>query len=237
MKISLSVLVPVFNAQATVGSLVSQLLDVLAEMTHRFELVVIDNGSTDATAEVISELALLYPQMSRVVLPSRSDWAIVARAGLRHSSGEVVLHRSETCRAGMSGLSELWQAMRLGDVAVIRPRESAALGSIPPLPHDERPNVPDWQMVRRCTLDGWLRTKSSRDWVSFLGARGYAVQELDPRSLGSRAEPRPHGGLRLPAAEHSRPHMAASHGAATKSSHPTRRPNYLDRIKAFALGE
>ncbi|HVX10881.1 MAG TPA: glycosyltransferase [Pirellulales bacterium] len=251
MKISLSALLPVFNNQATVGSLVSPLLDVLAEFTHRFEIVVIDNGSTDATAEVLAELALPYPQINRVVLPRRSDWASVVRAGLKHSTGEIVLHRSERCQSGTAGLSELWQAMRLGDVAVIRPRETAALGSIPPLPPEGGAIEPDWQMVRRCALDGWMRTKSSRDWVSFLAARGFAVQEIDPRTLGPRFAPRPNGGLRLPVAlEYARATAAAAQArsaqpAATPApspgapSHtrPTRRPNYLDRIKAFALGE
>lgn len=227
MKISLSALVPIHNCQATIASLVSHLLEHLAELTNRFELVIIDNGSTDATAEVIADLALLYPQTSRLVLPSYSDWASVVRAGLRHSSGEIVLHRSETCQSGMSGLNGLWQAMRLGDVAVVRSPQAATLGSIPALPLENR--SPDWQMVRRCALDGWLRTRSNRDWVSFLGARGYAVQEVDGRNP-SRGLPHANVGLKLPAAEAPRP-------AAAVGKRPTRRPNYLDRIKAFALGE
>lgn len=232
MKISLSALLPVYNSQATIGPLVAQLLEHLAEITYRFELVVIDNGSTDATAEVVAELALLYPQMSRIVLPERDDWAGVVRAGLRQSSGEIVLHRSEKCQSGLSGLNGLWEAMRLGDVAVIRSGVPATLGSIPALPREHEPAEADWQMVRRCALDGWLRTRSNRDWASYLSARGYAVQEIDSRHV-SRHLPRPNVALRLPAAgEHARPHLAASH-----THRPTRRPNYLERIRAFAFGE
>lgn len=226
LKISLSALVPVYNCQTTVASLVSHLLEHLAELTNRFELLVIDNGSTDATAEVIADLAVVYPQTGRLVLPCRSDWASVVRAGLRHSSGEIVLDRSQGCQSGMSALTGLWQAMRLGDVAVVR-SQPAMLGSIPPLPLENR--APDWQMVRRCALDGWLRTRSNRDWVSFLAARGYAVQEVDARNT-SRDLPSANIGLKLPAAEAIWP-------AAAVGKRPTRRPNYLDRIKAFALGE
>ncbi|HEX7375873.1 MAG TPA: glycosyltransferase [Pirellulales bacterium] len=226
MKISLSALVPVHNCQATVAPLVSHLLEHLAELTNRFELVIIDNGSTDATAEVIADLAVIYPQTSRLVLPGHSDWASVVRAGLRHSSGEIVLDRHEACQSGMSGLEGLWQAMRLGDVAVIRSPHAATLGSIPALPLEHRP--PDWQMVRRCALDGWLRTRSNRDWMSFLAARGYGVQEIAARGAG-RELPSAHVGLKLTAAADPRP--------VAIGKRPTRRPNYLDRIKAFALGE
>jgi hypothetical protein len=230
LKISLSALVPVCNSQSTVGLLVSQLLDVLSELTHRFELVVIDNGSTDSTAEVLGDLAILYPQVTRVALPERVECPAMLRAGLRNSSGEVVLYRSETCRSGLGGLVELWQALRLGDIAIVRGRAFGSLGSIPALPNEHSVDEPDWQMVRRHVLDGWLRTRSSRDWVGFLSARGYAVQEIDPRLFGSRPS-RPMA-IKLPATTEHRPNVAAGHG-----SRPTRRPNYLDHLKAFALGE
>jgi hypothetical protein len=229
LKISLSALIPVCNGQSTLAPLVSQLLDVLSELTHRFELVVIDNGSTDSTAEVIAELAVLYPQVSRIVMPQRAGLAAVLRAGLQGSLGELVLYRSESCRTGLGAVGELWQAVQVGDIAVIRSRPFASLGSIPPLPNDQPAEESDWQMVRRQVLDGWLRTQSSRDWPEFLAARGFAVQEIDPCLVGSRPL-RP--AVKLPAASEPRTHVAASH-----ASRPTRRPNYLDRIKAFALGE
>src|SRR5487761_1180905 len=225
LKISLSALVPVYNGQSTVGSLISQLLDLLSELTDRFELVAIDNGSTDATAEVIADLALLYPQLCRVVMPRRADRAAVLRTGLEYSTGDIVLARGQGCATGLSGLTDLWRALRLGDIAVIRPQASTSLGSIPALPSEQPLDEPDWQMAQRCVLDGWLRTRSNRDWAGFLAARGFAIQEIDPRSCGSRPMAHATVGLKLPAAvEHSRPHIAVTHG-----SRPTRRPNYLDR--------
>ncbi|HET6879388.1 MAG TPA: glycosyltransferase, partial [Pirellulales bacterium] len=232
MKISLSALAPVYNCQATVGLLASQLLEHLAELSYRFELVIIDNGSTDATAEVISDLAVLYPQLSRVVLAERSSWAEVVRAGLRQSSGEIVLHRSEHCRSGFSSLPGLWQAMRLGDVAVVRPARPSTLGLIPPLPLEDEAVESDWQMVRRCALDGWMRTRSKRDWVSFLTARGYAVQEIDARNRAAHVLPQPKMAVQPGAC------VAAAQPHAEKTGHrPTRRPNYLDRLRSFAWGE
>ncbi|HVA50718.1 MAG TPA: glycosyltransferase [Pirellulales bacterium] len=232
MKTSLSALVPVTNSQSTVGPLVSQLLEVMSELTDRFELLVIDNGSTDATAEVIADLALLYPQLSQVVLAAPADRATLMRQGMLRSSGDVVLYRSETCAGGPGALNLLWHALRLGDVAIARRGGPALLGAIPPLPSEGPVTEPDWHMARRCVLDGWLRTQSSRDWADFLAARGFAVQEIDSRWIGPRPSWRSGVSVQLPAA-----HVQRRDSAASQATRPTRRPNYLDRLKAFALGE
>lgn len=49
---TLSVLLPVHNAQATLEADIGQMLDVLPELTHDFHLMILDDGSTDATCEV-----------------------------------------------------------------------------------------------------------------------------------------------------------------------------------------
>ena len=47
MRDSLSILVPAYNVQATLGSHVGRLLEVAGELTGRFEILIIDNGSSD----------------------------------------------------------------------------------------------------------------------------------------------------------------------------------------------
>jgi glycosyltransferase involved in cell wall biosynthesis len=92
---SLSVLLPVKNAQATLTASVHDILDVLADSIDRFELLIIDDGSTDATGEIAHELTSHYPQV-RVVYHGRPlgrDEAL--RTGLKRSQGEVVVVREE----------------------------------------------------------------------------------------------------------------------------------------------
>lgn len=91
MQRSLSVLFPVRDAQATLADSVHEILDVVADTSNRFEVVIIDDGSSDATSEVAHELTRHYPQI-RVVRHSRPMGREEAiDTGLRRSQGDVVV--------------------------------------------------------------------------------------------------------------------------------------------------
>src|SRR5579863_272896 len=78
-----SVIVPVFNGAATVGE---ALASVLAQSYPDFELIVVDDGSTDATAQVLASYA------DSIKLISRANGGISAarNSGLRAAVGEYV---------------------------------------------------------------------------------------------------------------------------------------------------
>ena len=89
----LSVLLPVKDAQATLIDSVHEILDVVTDSKDPFEVIIIDDGSSDATGEVAHELTCHYPQV-RVVrhrTPQGREAAI--RTGLQRSQGEIVVLR------------------------------------------------------------------------------------------------------------------------------------------------
>jgi glycosyltransferase involved in cell wall biosynthesis len=96
VKHSLSVLFPVKDVQATLIESVHEILDVVADTGSPFEIVIVDDGSTDATSEVAHELAKNYPQI-RLVRHAKSQGREAAiHTGLRRSHGDmVVVHEGQ----------------------------------------------------------------------------------------------------------------------------------------------
>jgi glycosyltransferase involved in cell wall biosynthesis len=120
---SLTVLLPVQDAQATLTETVEEVLDVAAELTDRFELLIIDDGSADATSEIAHELTRHYPQVRAIrhSKPLGRDAAL--RTGLAQSRGEVVFVRDK----GRGTIEKLLLHSRPGRPNFIsRPKRSAA---------------------------------------------------------------------------------------------------------------
>ncbi len=99
MQCLLSVLLPVRDAQSTLNDTVADILEEASDFGGRFELLIIDDGSSDATNEVAHEITLHYPQVRLVrhELPLGREASI--RTGLRDGRGEVVVLRDD-CPGG-----------------------------------------------------------------------------------------------------------------------------------------
>ena len=97
MNRSLTVLFPVRDAQSTLAATVIEILEMASDLNERFELLIIDDGSSDATSEVAHELSRSYPQirMLRHSKPLGEEAAL--RSGLAQSRGDVVLVRDGRC--------------------------------------------------------------------------------------------------------------------------------------------
>jgi glycosyltransferase involved in cell wall biosynthesis len=91
MKASLSVLLPVHNAQSTVGDAIGRLLEILPELTNRFEIIVIDDGSSDATCEVADDWARHYPQVSFFRQAALCGWQAAVLKHAWRARGEYLM--------------------------------------------------------------------------------------------------------------------------------------------------
>ena len=222
MKASLSVFFPVFNSQSVLASQLADLLEVLPELTTDFEVVVIDDGSTDATCEVVHELSAPYPQVHSVVHPARWGQAAAMRTGLLHSSGNVVLMRGESCEIGPGCLLKMWLALANYEALLAWPQQQG---------RTRKASEPSWSLVRRATLEAWRREADDDNWLDFVRSRARLGElEFPVRAIA----PRWHAPAAHKPGEAS-PRGRRSHAASGAT--PARRPNYLGRLKSFALGE
>jgi glycosyltransferase involved in cell wall biosynthesis len=88
---SLSLLLPVHNSQGTLQRDVQRVVEILPDLTGRFEVLIIDDGSTDATCEVAYELARDYPQILVSRNARSSGWAATVAAKAAHARGDFLM--------------------------------------------------------------------------------------------------------------------------------------------------
>jgi polyisoprenyl-phosphate glycosyltransferase len=86
----ISCVIPVFNEEAIIGSFIEKLQRELHELTNRFEIIIIDDGSRDHTLDVVRQLPKDY-NVKVLGLSRNFGKEIALTAGLEHSSGDVVI--------------------------------------------------------------------------------------------------------------------------------------------------
>ncbi len=87
----LSVVVPLFNEEDSVGLLVEQLLAAVRPLGLRFELVLVDDGSRDDTASQLRQLSATVPELVAVLLRRNYGQTAAMAAGFDASSGAVIV--------------------------------------------------------------------------------------------------------------------------------------------------
>jgi len=112
LKRSLSILIPVHNVQTTLAADVKNLLEVVSELTEQFELIIIDDGSTDATSEVACDLGRHFPQIRNIRHGQQQGRDAAIHTGLQHSEGEYFLLPDEGAGSAIAVVAEAWRTMR-----------------------------------------------------------------------------------------------------------------------------
>ena len=113
---SLSLVLPVCNAEQTLAENLLHVFDVLSDLTSHFEVLLVDEGSTDHTPELAHDLALKYPQL-RIARPAKNaDESSAIQATLEQARGDVILIQQPHAPFRPSRVRRLWENCATGTV-------------------------------------------------------------------------------------------------------------------------
>lgn len=90
MSCDLSIVIPAFDEEACIDRTLSELIEVLEKRDLHYELVVVDNGSSDGTFAVLEEVRKRHPQMVVIRFPENLGFGGAIARGLSLCSGDVV---------------------------------------------------------------------------------------------------------------------------------------------------
>lgn len=90
-KIDLSVVVPLYNEQDNIEILYSKLCDVLKALRKEYELIFIDDGSSDGTYSLLKEIFRNNPRVQIVRLRKNFGQTAALACGFDFAKGEVII--------------------------------------------------------------------------------------------------------------------------------------------------
>lgn len=88
--VALSIVLPFYNEEACVEQVISEIYALLKQTGIVFEIVAVQNGSSDRTPQILAGMQKHFPELCLVDVPVNRGFGYGVIQGLDHSTGQVI---------------------------------------------------------------------------------------------------------------------------------------------------
>jgi glycosyltransferase involved in cell wall biosynthesis len=107
----LSVFFPAYNDSGTIASMVIRAVKAASDLTPDYEVIVVNDGSADATPEIVDELARTYSHVRVVHHPKNRGYGGALQTGFRSATKELIFYTDGDAQYDPAELAALWANM------------------------------------------------------------------------------------------------------------------------------
>ena len=87
----LSVVVPLYNEEESIETLVARIAETIDQLAVSYEMILVDDGSTDRTWPILETLAGSYPNLRGIKFRKNFGQTSAMVAGFEHAKGEIIV--------------------------------------------------------------------------------------------------------------------------------------------------
>jgi len=114
-----SIIIPAYNESERIRAGLDQVLDFVARQGWKAEIIVVNDGSRDQTADIVREYAARHPSVRLVENPGNRGKGYSVRNGMMSATAELRLFTDADLSAPIGEAPKLMSALRGGaDVAI-----------------------------------------------------------------------------------------------------------------------
>ncbi len=114
-----SLVIPAYNESARIRPTLDEILRYVEEQKWDAEILIVDDGSRDDTAEIVREYSRSYPQVQLIQNPGNRGKGFSVRNGMLQARGEICLFTDADLSSPISEAEKLFDAIRQGaDIAI-----------------------------------------------------------------------------------------------------------------------
>lgn len=115
---SISVVLPAYNEEANIGTMVMDVVKTMEAIPSDFEIVVVDDGSRDGTAEIVRGLSARFPQVRLVQHPTNQGYGAAVYTGFINARKELVFFTDADNQFVLSEINRLLPRIGQADLVV-----------------------------------------------------------------------------------------------------------------------
>ena len=134
----LSVVIPAYNEEKRLPNTLKDIDRYLASQNYTYEIIVVDDGSKDRTAEVVRKLTASIQNLKLVDNKINRGKGYVVRQGLLESKGEYRLFTDADNSTAINQIEKMWPEFEKGFDIVIGSRDVKGAILDPPQPFHRR---------------------------------------------------------------------------------------------------
>ncbi|MFL7807730.1 MAG: glycosyltransferase family 2 protein [Anaerolineae bacterium] len=115
---SLSISFPAYNEAANIGAAIEDAVRVASGLTDDWEVIVVDDGSADQTADAVHGYAARYPQVRLIEHAVNQGYGAAVYDGLVAGSKDWAFFTDSDLQFVMDDLTQLWAVREQGDLII-----------------------------------------------------------------------------------------------------------------------
>lgn len=87
----LSIILPVYNEEKNIKDVIVEIITNVKNCTNNFEIILINDGSSDKSADIIKNLMIEYPSLRLINNERNEGYGASIRKGISHAEKELLL--------------------------------------------------------------------------------------------------------------------------------------------------
>src|SRR5262245_29245402 len=116
---NISMVIPAYNEESRLLPTLLSVIEYFNRREFSHEIIVVDDGSSDATAEIVRQLGKRFDTVRLIRLPRNMGKGAAVRTGIRNATGQYVIYNDADGATPVGELDRLLSIIREGaDVAI-----------------------------------------------------------------------------------------------------------------------
>lgn len=87
----ISVVVPIYNEYESIPRLIGEITDSMDKIERSYEIICVDDGSDDGSAQLLKDIARKHPTLRAILLRRNYGQTPAMAAGFKHARGQIIV--------------------------------------------------------------------------------------------------------------------------------------------------